>query len=148
MYLGNNRGDGTLNNFRIRIGLVFLLLAPFTSACSASAIPKVESCVEKVSGFNVVRVDERNHRLFVTPNILINVSEDILLSKLSSCFKRTDWSNDWSVSLFSKDRFAGYKDEENIIPYHRNDQWAKAYLAEYDGAGHTVIKYPALPKQL
>ena len=58
---------------------------------------------------------------------------------------KTDWSGDWSISVFSKVRFAGYKDEENIIPYHKNDQWAKAYLAEFNGAELAVIKYPALP---
>ena len=134
-----------MNSFQIRLGLAFILFFPLFLACSASVLPKIESCVETASGFKVVRVDEQNHRLFVTPNTLKNLSEDILLAKFSTCFMKTDWSGDWSISVFSKVRFAGYKDEENIIPYHKNDQWAKAYLAEFNGAELAVIKYPALP---
>jgi len=102
------------------------------------------SCVENVAAFEIVRVDDKNHRYFVIQESKISLSDKELLTKLSTCFIKTDWSNDWSVSLFSEKEFAGYIDEPTIIPLHNGNQWAKAYLAEYNGSENSVTKYPAL----
>lgn len=139
-------GDGTLLSFKNTLSVIFIFFTPIFSACNAKELTYVSSCVEGVSGFNVVRVDERNHRYFVIREQKSRLSDDDLLKKLSVCFIKTEWVNDWSISLFSEVRFAGYKDEPNIIPLHKGNQWAKAYLAEYDGAELTMVKYPALPK--
>jgi hypothetical protein len=53
------------------------------------------------------------------------------------------------LSLFTDAKYAGYKDEKNIIPYHEDNSWAKAYVAEYDSQANTLISYPAYkPKQI
>lgn len=93
---------------------------------------------------SVVRIDEKNHRLFVVPN---QPSQEAIISRLNSsaeCFKKSSWSNDWSVSLFINKKYAGYKDEPKIIEYHQNNEWAKAYIGEFDGPSKTYTKSPAL----
>ena len=142
----SNLGDGTLLNFQNKSSLIFILFAPLAFSCSANDLSPVRSCVENVSGFEIVRVDDKNHRYFVTKESKSTLSDKELLAKFSTCFIKTDWSNDWSISLFSEKRFAGYIDEPTIIPLHRGNQWAEAYLAEYNGAKNTATKYPALPK--
>ncbi len=91
-------------------------------------------------------MDKKNHRYFVIQRETSMASDKELHSELSTCFAKTDWGNDWHISLFSEARFAGYKDEKKIIPLHKNNQWSKAYLAEYDGIMNSVTKQPALPK--
>ena len=69
------------------------------------------------------------------------------LDKLKDCFMSSNWHNDWSLSLFTHEKYAGYKDEERIIPYHKDNSWAKAYKAEYDSASNSLISNPALNPQ-
>ena len=135
-------------SFQNKSSLIFLLFSPFAFSCSANDLSLVSSCVENTAGFEIVRVDDKNHRYFVTQENKSTLQDEELLTKLSICFIKTDWSNDWSISLFSEKRFAGYIDEPTIIPLHDGNQWAKAYLAEYNGAENSATKYPALPKNL
>jgi len=51
-------------------------------------------------------------------------------------------AEDVSLSVFSDKKLAGYKDEPNIIPFHKTDEWSKGYLAEYDAASKTLTLNP------
>lgn len=133
-------------NFQNKSSLIFILFVPLAFSCSANDLSPARSCVENVSGFKIVRADDENHRYFVTQENISTLSDKELLTKLSKCFVKTDWIKDWSISLFSEKRFAGYVDEPTIIPLHKGNQWAEAYLAEYNGAKNSVTKYPAQAK--
>lgn len=91
----------------------------------------------------VVRVDEKNHRIFAIPRPMAEEETVNRLRSSSECFSKSTWARDWSVSLFAHERYAGYKDEPHIIPYHKNNEWAKAYVGEFDGASKTFTRTPA-----
>lgn len=122
--------------------LVALLFS--VQSCAEEQQVNVAECFENSAGMKVAKVDERNHRIFAVPE---QQSREELVSQIElseKCFKNSDWSVDWSISLFKNAKYAGYKDEKHIIPYHKNDEWTKAYLGEYDGASRTYTEFPAL----
>jgi len=115
-----------------------------TQGCSETNNVDIASCFADKSGMTVAKIDEKNHRVFAVPK---QQAEDAIVGQVRSaagCFSDSSWSKDWSVSLFTSDKYAGYKDEPHIIPYHKNNEWAKAYLGEYDGSSQTYTSFPAM----
>lgn len=113
-------------------------------ACAESKTIDIATCFMNKADMKVAKVDEKNHRLFAIPK---HHSEEVIVGQVRSavgCFSKTSWSKDWSVSLFTSDKYAGYKDEQHIIPYHKNNEWAKAYLGEFEGASQTYTSFPAM----
>lgn len=113
-------------------------------ACTKIDTVDIATCFMNKTDMKVAKVDEKNHRLFAIPK---QHSEEVIVGQVRSavsCFSKTSWSKDWSVSLFTSDKYAGYKDEQHIIPYHRNNEWAKAYLGEFEGASQTYTSFPAM----
>lgn len=141
--MNSNRGDGILNNSKIKryfVISVFLMI----QSCAAVSQTEISVCFEAKANMSIVKIDERNHRFFAIPKQL---SEEVIVSKIKSsaeCFNNSSWSNNWNVSVFSNEKYAGYKDEPRIIPYHKNDEWAKAYLGEFDGSSQTYTSFPAI----
>jgi hypothetical protein len=120
--------------------------------CASNAIDyekKADQCVEAVLNVKVAKFDKENQRLFIVSATVD--AQDIAdhIKELQSCFDNRKWSTNWSLSLFSDEKYAGYKDDPEIIPYHEDNSWAKGYKAEYDRRTSTLISYPAFePKQL
>ncbi len=98
----------------------------------------------------IARVDERNHRLFV-----IAAAEDLagrkqaveiltpLAEHLVGC--HPDWQDRWSITFVSDQRFAGYKDEPEILPGVKDGSWDHGYLAEYSRRRSRLVRFPMLP---
>lgn len=141
--MGNNQGDGTLNSSSARRYLILAALLVGTQSCAETEYADIAKCFEKKADMTVARIDEKNHRIFAIPK---QRSGEAIVGQVRSsaeCFVNSSWSNDWSISLFTSAKYAGYKDEKHIIPYHRNNEWAKAYLGEYDGPSQTYTSFPA-----
>ncbi|TMP86888.1 hypothetical protein CWC05_10445 [Pseudoalteromonas ruthenica] len=111
-------------------------------SCAANSTETVQNCVQQTLGFEVVRTDSLNHRFFVVPNTQFSVDSTSHLA-LDQCFDEMSWQDDWSISVFSNAKYAGYKDEKDIIPLHADNKWTNAYLAEIDSSGVTLT--PAKP---
>ncbi|KJY95776.1 hypothetical protein CWC12_01405 [Pseudoalteromonas ruthenica] len=111
-------------------------------SCAASSTETVQNCVQQTLGFEVVRTDPINNRFFVVPNTQFSVDSTSHLA-LDQCFDEMSWQDDWSISVFSNAKYAGYKDEKDIIPLHADNKWINAYLAEIDSSGVTLT--PAKP---
>jgi hypothetical protein len=142
--MGSNQGDGTLNSSSARRYLVLVAMLISTQSCAQTEHTSIAKCFEKKADMKVARIDKKNHRIFAIPE---QRSEEAILSQVRSsaeCFSNSNWSNDWSISLFTNEKYAGYKDEQHIVPYHRNNEWAKAYLGEYDGHSQTYASFPAM----
>ncbi len=150
MYMEECQGGGSLNSLMTKTLISFCLLFTLTSGCAVTekeGSPK--ECVNNVLNLKVVRVDERNHRFFLVSKQI--KAKDILnnQSPLQKCFLGTEWQSDWSLSVFTDVKYAGYKDEERIAPFHKNNMWAKAYLFEYDKISGSLIESPAFnPRQI
>jgi len=144
------QGGGILNNLIIKVAFTTFILSISTTSCAATTnSASTKKCVEKVLGVDVVRVDDRNHRFFIASKKIDASAIKGNIAGLEECFKSTEWQQDWSLSVFTEAKYAGYKDEPNIIQYHKNNLWAKAYLLEYDHANKSLIKNPAVnPKQV
>lgn len=135
-----------MSNSTIRHYLILMSLFMTSPACSGAEQVDIVKCFEAKTQMVVARVDEKNHRIFAIPTIE-QQSEEMLLNSIRSsapCFSDSNWSSDWSVSLFTSKKFAGYKDEKHIIPYHQNNEWAKAYIGEYSGSSQSYIRNPAV----
>nr|WP_319395073.1 hypothetical protein [uncultured Desulfobacter sp.] len=133
-----------MNNLNSKLAIIFCLVSIFTVSCSAgmNGTPSV-TCVENILKANVVRVDDINHRFFVVSNTIKASDIKNNLSSLRKCFAGTNWHPDWVLSVFTDSKYAGYKDEETIIPFHKQNMWAKAYIFEYDQANRSLIQNPA-----
>ena len=114
------------------------------SLLPTSALAGGDGCVPPE---NVLRIDDRNARLFIQAseadiNDLASMQEAISApeSYIRECQK--GWGADWSLSFFSERQYAGYKDEEALRDYVASGVWEKAYLAEYDHAGKLLTRYP------
>ena len=126
------------------LGIVLLITACYPGKKLAKYSDD-QSCISQaLHGYRVVRVDERNHRLFVVTGKKGVKKLETALVKLPGCIKQKGWKDKWSLSLFSHEQYAGYADEPSIIPFHENDKWAKAYLAEYDHQIQELILSPVL----
>jgi hypothetical protein len=144
-YLVERQGGGILNNLTIRFAITCFLLSILTVGC-ATTTNEIQSkeCVENILKAKVVRVDDKNHRFFVVSNIIKSSDIKDNLIQLEKCFVDTKWQPDWALSVFTDSKYAGYKDEEKIIPFHKQNMWAKAYVFEYDHASRNLIKNPAI----
>lgn len=117
-------------------GLVLVLLAGCASAGETCQVPG-----------NVVRVDDRNERLFV----VASDSDVANMPTVKKMVREADayvaackgaWSAKWSVSVFSDKKYAAYKDEDQVAPYLQSGEWATAYLAEYDNSNGQLTRFP------
>lgn len=139
---------GTHNMLDLRYGWltgILSICAGMTVAACAFARANA-SCMPPPT-LSIVRIDERNERLFVqaSPEIvsdLGNVKELLRKTKeyVETC--HTIWSRNWSVSIFAEAKYAGYKDEGKIRGYVMDGSWEKAYLGEYDNHNGLLIRFP------
>lgn len=139
-----------MNSLIIKAIVGIYLLSVFAVGCAATTkevSPK--ECVENTLKAQVVRVDDKNHRFFVVSRQTKASDIKDNLSQLEKCFLNTEFQPDWALSVFTDAKYAGYKDEEKIIPFHKNNMWAKSYVLEYDQASRSLIKNPAFhPQQI
>jgi hypothetical protein len=109
--------------------------------------PPEQSC-KSAGAAQIVRIDDRNERLFVIAQVnQINTAAKArrLLLSLQASVKqcRPDWGKTWSVSFFSDLKYAGYKHDDNMAPFVRDGSWSKAYLGEYERQTGKLIMNPA-----
>ena len=133
-----------MNNLNSKSAIIFCFVSIFAVSCSAgmNGAPSI-ACVEDILKAKVVRADDKNHRFFVVSNTIKASDIKNNLSSLRKCFAGTTWHPDWALSVFTDSKYAGYKDEEAIIPFHKQNMWANAYIFEYDQANKGLIKNPA-----
>jgi hypothetical protein len=124
----------------------FALAFLFAGRISAQTAPEQVCKSDDVA--KIVRIDDRNERIFVIARVdQINTSAKArkLLLPLQAYLKqcRPNWGRMWAVSFFSDPKYAGYKSDENIATLVANGSWAKAYLAEYERLTQRLILNPA-----
>lgn len=125
-----------------------LFLSPF-HALGGSVDLGLPCAEENIPSDSLVKVDQEHKRLFVAMKNVKQAELEALIQKLECCFKNHDWNNRWSLSVFSDKRIAGYKDEPKIIPFHKKNEWAKGYFAEYYSRTRTLTLAPATsPKEI
>ncbi len=138
-----NQGDGTLNNLTTNYSILITLMLIALQGCSSTPTTEdIVSCFTSKTQLSVAKIDEKNYRLFAIARESISLKKRLQSSQ--ECFTNTNWSNNWRISVFSSHKYAGYKDEPNIIPLHVNNNWAKAYLVEYIGSKNEYISMPAI----
>ena len=113
----------------------------------AAQTPPQESCKSDDSA-KIVRIDDRNERIFVIAHfeqINSGAKARKLLLPLQASLKqcRPNWGRTWAVSFFSDPKYAGYKSDDNIAALVANGSWAKAYLGEYERQTQRLILNPA-----
>lgn len=109
--------------------------------------PSEQSCKSDDSA-KIVRIDDRNERIFVVTKIdQVNTTAKArkLLIPLQASLKqcRPSWGRTWAVSFFSDPKYAGYKSDEKIAALVANGSWGKAYLGEYERQTQRLILNPA-----
>lgn len=120
----------------------------FLSAGTAVAQTAPEPGCKSDDAAKIVRIDDRNERIFVIAQVWqFNTTAKArkLLLPLQASLKqcRPDWGKTWAVSFFSNAKYAGYKSDENVAALVANGSWAKSYLAEYERQTQRLILYPA-----
>lgn len=127
--------------------LAALALAFLAVTTSVAQTPPEQGCKSDDSA-KIVRVDDRNERIFVIAQVeQINTAakaRKLLLSlqtSLNQC--RPSWGRTWSVSFFSDAKYAGYKSDNNMAAFVREGSWSKAYLAEYERQTQRLVMNPA-----
>ena len=125
-----------------------ILLSPYHAHGGGSDLGLI--CPEEIiCSDSLFKIDQEHKRIFVVMKSIKQTELKALVQKLESCFINHEWNNQWSLSVFSNKRIAGYKDEPNIIPFHKKNEWAKGYLAEYSSLTRTLILAPATsPKEI
>ena len=114
----------------------------FHAASDAFDDPLV-GCLNDALGQGVLaRVDEGQKRFFLVRQKVSAASLKPVLRKIEICLP-PEWAGQWSLSVFSRKELAGYKDEPGIVPFHKHNEWAKGYLAEYDGESGRLTLSPA-----
>ena len=137
------QGDGTsMRGTKHFLALITGLLA----ACTLSAN---DNCVPPD---HIVRIDDRNERLFIettTTKVANFKAMRRMVSDAGTYIGKchTKWGQGWSLSVFANKKYAGYKDEESIRKYVTSGEWEKAYLAEYDNTTKTLVRYPLQPEK-
>ncbi len=109
--------------------------------------PPQENCKSDDSA-KIVRIDDRNERIFVIAQIdQINTTAKArkLLLFFQACLKqcRPAWGKAWAVSFFSDAKYAGYKSDDNVAALVANGSWSKAYLGEYERQTQRLVLNPA-----
>jgi hypothetical protein len=101
-------------------------------------------CINEALGKGVLaRVDEKQKRYFVIQKSVDIATLKPMIKKIEHCLPK-DWVDQWSLSVFTMKELAGYQDETSIIPFHKNNKWAKGYLAEYDSKNREVTFSPTI----
>ena len=138
-----SQGDGILNNSMTKPSIFVALTLTVLQGCAiTNTTETISSCFTSKTKLSVVKVDEKNYRIFAVGNESKSLHRRLQSSQ--DCFADTKWSNDWRISVFANSQYAGYKDEPKIIPLHKNNNWAKAYIAEYIGPEDKYISMPAI----
>jgi hypothetical protein len=115
-----------------------------TAPAAAEATTPARSCVRlDLTPLKVVRVDEPQRRLFVVAPDIADTPLAARVRDLESCFDFTDWAGRWSLSVFTDDALARYKDDPLVEGAVRDGRWARAYLAEYEAATKRLTRNPA-----
>jgi len=133
---------GTFRQYLAALALAFL------SAGSVVAQAAPEQSCKSDDSPKIVRIDDRNERIFVIAQAnQINTTAKArkLLLPLQASLKqcRPGWGRTWAVSFFSDPKYAGYKSEDNLAALVANGSWAKAYLGEYERQTQRLILNPA-----
>jgi hypothetical protein len=122
-------------------------LALLSASGMVAQTPPQESCKSDDSA-KIIRIDDRNERIFVIAQVnQINSTakaRKLLLSlqvSLKQC--RPGWGRTWSVSFFSDPKYAGYKSDDNMAAFVASGNWSKAYLGEYERQTQRLIMNPA-----
>ena len=130
--------------------LAAVLLAPGSSPLlAAGGAEPTQECAAP-EDVVIARTDERNRRLFVittAEGVAEREEAERLLTRLAEHLARCHpaWRERWSISFFSDSRFAGYKDEPDILPRVKDGTWRHGYLAEYSHRTGALVLYPLLP---
>ena len=122
-------------------------LALLSAGTVAAQTAPEQSCKSDDSA-KIVRIDDRNERVFVVVKIdQINTTAKArkLLFPLQASLKqcRPNWGRTWAVSFFSDAKYAGYKSDDNLAALVANGSWARAYLGEYERQTQRLILNPA-----
>jgi hypothetical protein len=122
--------------------------APVPSPSTTTTDKASTDCVNEVLGKGVLaRVDEKQKRYFIIQKSATIATLRPMIKKIEPCLPK-DWADQWALSVFTMKELAGYQDETGIIPFHKNDRWAKGYLAEYDGKKKEVTFSPAIKPRI
>lgn len=106
----------------------------------------VETCAAAdLSPLKLVRIDQGQMRLFVAASPVTSDQIVRRVRELETCLLPTDWGKKWSLSVFSIEGLAGYKDEARLTSFVKDGRWAKGYTAEYDAASRVLVMQPATP---
>jgi hypothetical protein len=133
---------GTFRQYLAALALAFL------SAGTVVAQTAPEQSCKSDDSPKIVRIDDRNVRIFVIAQAnQINTTAKArkLLLPLQASLKqcRPGWGRTWAVSFFSDPKYAGYKSEDKMAALVANGSWAKAYLGEYERQTQRLILNPA-----
>ena len=138
-----------MNSLMSKLIITIYIAAAFTVGCTTVTNQDSAICVERILNVDIVRIDENNHRFFIANREIKALDIKKKLNQIEKCFVNTPWQADWALSVFTEAKFAGYKDEKNIIPYHKDNRWATAYIVEYDHFTKSLTENPATnPEQL
>ena len=119
--------------------------APPPAAVDAKASPR--SCVLiELTPLRLVRLDEPQRRLFVVTTDAGETPLAARIRDLEACFALTEWAGRWSVSVFTDEALARYKDDPKVASAVADGRWARAYVAEYQAASKTITRDPAGPR--
>jgi hypothetical protein len=142
MILINNKLKKNSYNKLILLSIIIILLH--------LTITFADEVKDKKSNYQIVKIDERNERLFVITDIetienIGSVKEIIRQASIFIYKGRKGWSCKWSISFFSNKKFAAYKDDESVLQYVVDGSWSKNYLAEYYNENQILTRFPLQP---
>lgn len=129
------------------LGLSHRLLRLMLTCCliwpGGSGATELTDCVDAaVAGHTLVKIDREQQRLFLMAPHIDESALSLLINSLNACFNKSAWDKRWSFSVFNQPHLAGYKTDADTIAFHKNDQWSKGYLAEYNSASKTLQLMP------
>ncbi len=135
-----SRGDGILNNLTNKV--VILLWVLLSSCSNLVQVDPISCAKDSIGKKYLVKIDESQKRFFITQENL-NVEElKMIIRNVGRCLSHHTWSKKWSLSVFSDKKLAGYKDDPQVIRFHKDEEWTKGYLAEYDSVSGRLILNP------
>lgn len=117
--------------------IVALLLWLLVSVLEADAVHAQDDtptrcALQTVGPSRFIRLDTRQKRFFLTLPSVDRDSVQSVITALDICLAKHEWSRVWSLSVFADRRLARYKDDPQLVPKHKRQQWEHNYLAEYD----------------
>jgi len=133
-----------------KINIIFFVFAVFLSLSILNS--SYGGGNEQKSSFNIVKIDNKNERLFViaSENTINNIkTTKEIISQGAEFIKnnKAGWSSKWNISFFSEKKYAAYKYDESVIELVVDGSWEKNYLAEYDNRKKTLILFPLQPNK-